>query len=174
MKLSDKAKQIISAVAPTLGATLGGPLGGLAGAVLAKTLGVPEANPKALEDAILSQSPDAVAKIRLAEIELEKQAKANEIDLERINSADRANAREREIRTGDNTPAILAYGISAGFFGVLFYMLNFGVPKEGGEALLVMLGSLGTAWAGITAYYFGSSAGSKLKTDLLSVFKGKV
>lgn len=171
MKLSDKAKSIISSVAPVLGSTLGGPLGGLAGNVLAKALGVDARDPRAAEDAIVSQSPEAIAKIRLAEIELEKAAQANDIDLERINVQDRANAREREIKLGDWTPAVLAYGVTLGFFGVLLFILNYGVPKEGGEALLVMLGSLGTAWIGITTYYYGSSAGSKNKTDLLATLR---
>jgi hypothetical protein len=48
-------------------------------------------------------------------------------------------------------------------------MLVFGMPKTGTEALLMMIGSLGTAWTGVMQFYFGSSAGSKAKTDALTL-----
>ena len=67
----------------------------------------------------------------------------------------------------DKTPAILAYSITIGFFAVLFFMVNYEIPLAEKEVLFVMLGSLGTAWTGIIAYYFGSSAGSAAKHNTI-------
>lgn len=92
--------------------------------------------------------------------ELQTQA---EIKLAELEASDRNSARQRETAIKDKTPAILAYSITIGFFSVLFYMLNFEVPQSEREVLFVMLGSLGAAWTGIIAYYFGSSAGSAAK-----------
>jgi hypothetical protein len=107
---------------------------------------------------------------RLAELEAETKTKLASLD-----AADRDSARKREMEVKDNTPKVLAYGITAGFFGVLFYILNFDIPNESENVVYVMLGSLGTAWTGIMAYYYGSSAGSAAKHTLLDkLTSGKV
>ena len=54
-----------------------------------------------------------------------------------------------------------------GFFGILFYMLIFGLPTTGNEAMLLMLGALQTAWTGVISFYFGASSGDSTKDKML-------
>lgn len=89
-------------------------------------------------------------------------------DLIKLDDDDRANARQREMTVKDKIPAILAVLITMGFFGVLCYMLLRTIPPAGHDAMLLMLGSLSTAWTSVVAYYFGSSAGSARKSELLA------
>ncbi len=96
-----------------------------------------------------------------------------DIDLERIAAGDRSDARDREVKTGDWTPKVLAFGITTGFFGILVWMFLHGMPTSGTEAMLIMLGALQTSYTGVIAYYFGSSAGSKAKNDMLANQNGK-
>lgn len=167
MNIGEKAKQIIGSVAPLIGTAIGGPFGALAGTVVKKLLGTPEADDKAIELAITSGNPDTLLKLKEAENAFKLQMEQLGITREQLALQDTANARAREIAVRDNTPAILAYSITFGFFGTLAYMLVNGKPETGGDALLVMLGALGTAWAGVTAYYFGSSAGSRKNQEAL-------
>ena len=87
---------------------------------------------------------------------------------ERIAAGDRDSARQMQIASKDWTPKVLAFFITFGFFGALVWILVFGIPKTGMEVILMMLGSLSTAWTGVIQFYFGSSAGSKEKNNLLA------
>jgi len=123
-------------------------------------------------------------KLRQAELEheeeLQKLSFENnklQVEMEKIFAADRDSARDREVALasspapliGKITTPVLALFITAGFFGVLSYLLH----RAGGgltladgvkEILLIMLGALGAQWGAVCQYYFGSSAGSAQKT----------
>ena len=58
--------------------------------------------------------------------------------------------------------------VAVRFFGILIGMMTGKLSATDNSALLIMLGSLGTAWASVIAYYFGSTAGSAAKTELLA------
>lgn len=169
MSIWDKAKGILGLVAPMIGTAVGGPLGGIAGRELASALGLaPDAPDDAIAAAVMGATPEQLTAIKQAEIAFQTRMRELDIDLERLHQQDRDSARQREIATHDKTPAILAYLVTAGFFGVLGYQLIYGVPAHGGEALLVMLGALGGAWASVISYFFGSSVGSKQKSAELT------
>ena len=163
-------KKVVGAVAPGLATALGGPLAGVAASALSDALlGRPDGSEGEIAQAVAVGGADALAKIKAAEQAFQVRMRELDIDLERLHQADRANARDREAKTGDVwTPRVLALLITSGFFGVLSWLLMQGKPADGGDALLVMLGALGGAWASVVSYFFGSSAGSAEKTALLS------
>ena len=95
-----------------------------------------------------------------------EEIKAN-ADAERVFMEDRKSAREREIAVKDKTPSTLAYASFVGFFGVLGLLMFIDVPASAHDALMIMLGALGTIVTSVVAYYFGSSSGSAEKSKVL-------
>lgn len=159
---------LLGQLAPTIATALGGPLAGLATKTLSNVLlGNETASEAEIAKALQNATPDQLAAIKQIESDFKTRMAELEIDLERIAASDRDSARKREVSLGDFTPKVLAAAITIGFFGILFWMFIHGVPKNGNEALLLMLGALQTAFTGVIAYYFGSSAGSKAKNELL-------
>ena len=153
-------------IAPTVASALGGPLAGMAVSAISKAIGVDESK---VGDLISNNklTADQVAQIKVAEIELQKQAQELGLNFEKLAVDDRKSAREMQAATRSIVPPALAAIVTVGVFGILVMML-LGKVDSNNPAILMMLGSLGTAWTGIIAYYFGSSAGSQAKTDLLS------
>lgn len=158
----------IQNIAPILGQALLGPLGGAAAGFLADKLGVPDKTVEAVTEALNSGklSADQVASIKAAEIEFQKFLKQNNIDLYALEVKDRDGARAMMAATKSLTPSILTGGITIGFFGVLLGLMYGNVEKT--DALMIMLGSLGTAWTAAVSYWFGSSHGSAQKSEMLA------
>jgi hypothetical protein len=154
----------LSQIAPGIATALGGPLAGLAVTAISKALGIDE---KDVQNTIESGklTSDQLASIKQAEIELQKQANELGLDFEKLATDDRKSAREMQVATKSYIPAILAIGVTVGFFGILVGLMTDNVTKS--DALLLMLGSLGTAWTAIVSFYFGSSAHSEKQTDML-------
>ncbi len=156
-------------IAPTVATALGGPLAGMAVSALSKAIGV---EPDKVQDVISAGKLDSeqIAQIKIAEIELQKQANELGLNFEKLAVDDRKSAREMQATTRSIVPPILAGVITIGFFGILI-LLMLGKVQGDNNTILIMLGSLSTAWTGIIAYYFGSSAGSQAKTELMSKAK---
>ena len=64
--------------------------------------------------------------------------------------------------------SVLAVLIVLGFFGALAYLIRFGKPENSSDAMLLMLGSLAGAFGSTVAYFFGTTANSARKTELLA------
>jgi hypothetical protein len=177
MSFSEVLKKVTPwiATAASLAPIPGAPLIGMAAKALSAGLSTdvkPTADAISTAITTAMANPDQLATLKKIDDDFAiqmRQLGIQEItDLEKITAADRADAREREMTIKDKIPAILAILITVGFFGVLTYMLLKPIPPTGHDAMLLMLGSLSTAWAAVVGYYFGSSAGSAQKTDLLA------
>ena len=154
----------LKTIAPTIATALGGPLAGMAVSAVAKAIGC---EPEQVQDVISSGKLDAtqVAAIQMAELELKKQAQAMNLDFAKLSAEDKKSARDMQIATKSWIPPVMAVGVTCGFFGILAGLM-YGQIQHAPQ-IDIMLGSLGTAWTGIISFYFGSSAGSQAKTELL-------
>jgi hypothetical protein len=156
-------------IAPTIASALLGPLGGVAVAALGKILGLDSATTASVTKAISDGkiSPEQVAEIK--KLELEYQAKEKELGFRfsELEFKDRDSARQMQIATHSSTPTVLTYMVTVGFFTILGWMLADPHVIDS-PPLMIMLGSLGTAWTGCISYWFGTTQGSITKTNLLA------
>jgi len=167
-------KNLVRTVAPGLATALGGPLAGAAVQTISTAvLGKPDGTEEEVAIAVASGGADALLKLKEAENAFAIKMKELGVDLEKVHAGDRNSAREREAKTGDVwTPRILAATIIGGFLAMVASVL---LGKVTGITDPVAAGMIGTLIGYVSAkadqvvsYYFGSSAGSAAKTDLLA------
>ena len=87
-------KNIVGAVAPTLGTALGGPMGGMAANMISEVLGVPN-TPKAIEKGIAEATPEQMLELKKAEQAFEVQMKELEVDVFKLETQDGQDARNK-------------------------------------------------------------------------------
>ena len=145
---------IVGAVAPTLGTALGGPFGGMAGDVISKVLGV-ENNPKSIEQALASATPEQLIEIKKAEKEFEAKMKELDVDLYKLETAEKQHA--RGMFSKDWTARIIGIAMIGGFLGYIF-LVTLQPPEQNSEALInLVLGYLGGLASAVISFYFGAS-----------------
>ena len=135
MDLLAKFGPLLGQVAPSLATALGGPLAGVAVKTLSSALfGHEDGTEEQISEAMASATPDQLAAIKKIDADFKVQMKSLDIDLERIAAGDRDSARQMQRETRDWLPKALAVFIVFGFFGILLWMMVFGLPKTGVEA----------------------------------------
>jgi len=155
-------KNLIGAVAPTLGSALGGPLGGQAASVVAKVLGC-NADPKSINNAIQSATPEQMLELKKAEQEFEVQMKELDVDVFRLEVADGQDARNKFSK--DWTARIMGIAVVGGFMGYIF-LVTLQPPEQNSEALInLVLGYLGGLASAVISFYFGASNTSNNEKD---------
>jgi hypothetical protein len=123
---------------------------------------------QAIAEAVAGATPEQLQAIKAADqqyaLAMQKAGFEHAEDLLKMNFDDTANARAREIAVRDNTPKILAYGVSILVLLCEGFMLLHGIPKTVDPVIAGrILGTLDSALILVLGYYFGSSRGSQEK-----------
>ena len=147
-------KNIVGAVAPTLGSALGTPMGGMAANLIAKTLGVSN-DQKSIQQALQSATPEQMLELKKAEQEFETQMKELDVDIFQLETQDKQHA--RGMFSKDWTARIIGLFTIGGFLGYIF-LVTLQPPEQNSEALInLVLGYLGGLASAIISFYFGAS-----------------
>ena len=165
MKL-EKIKTLIAKVAPAVGAAIGGPFGGIAAQFVQQILGV-DSEDAAYE--ILKNDPQAILRLKEAEIEFQKFLVQADVDFEELAVQDRVSA--RGLFSVNIWPQITLSGtFILGYFGILYLVMSGTIlpPTDLRETMILLLGVLAAEVPRIMNFWFGSSLGSREKTERLA------
>ena len=147
-------KNVIGAVAPTLGTALGGPMGGMAANMISEVLGCGN-EPKQIERALQQATPEQLTEIKKIEKEFEVKMRELDVDLYALQTADLQNSRKTFAK--DWTSRIIGVAVISGFLGYIF-MVTLQPPEANSEAIInLVLGDLGGLASAIISFYFGAS-----------------
>ena len=159
-------KKLVGSVAPILGGTLGGPFGAMAGKFIADKLGVDESD---LPDVIGSANPDTMLQIKNLDNEFKVKMKELGISEEQLHAGDRDSARDLAIKTSIYPQVTQSVLYDVAFIMVCYYLFSAEVTYTEAQLALIsyVMGILSAGLVQVNNFWFGSSSGSKEKTNLM-------
>lgn len=164
-------KDTLGKIAPLAGGMIGGPWGALAGKAIGEVFGHKGEKPpteREMSEYISKATPEQLVQLKTIDSNLEIRLEELGVKREELIYDDKKNA--RVTHKDSNMPAMLAFILTIGFFGLLVALLFVEhIPKENMAILNIMLGSLGTCWLSAMQYFFGTSKSSSDKNKMLSL-----
>ena len=154
---------LLKGFAPALATAVAGPLGGAAVSAIANRLGVGET----VEEVAKAIAGDPASAQKLQDLEME---------YAKLDAADRDSARKAyaEVATSANAGRlekmvvpILALGVVGLAFLLIGALMFTNVPTDQQQIIIFALGFITSSAGQVLSFYFGSSQGSKDKTDVL-------
>jgi len=152
---------LLKGVAPTLATAVAGPLGAAAITAISSKLGVSDS----IEEVAKAIVGDPQAAQKLAELELE---------YAKLDAQDRDSARKAyaAVATSENSTKleklvvpILALGVVGLAFTLIGILMFVDTPSDQQQLVIFALGFITSAAGQVLSFYFGSSQGSKDKTE---------
>ena len=156
-------------LAPTVASAFLGPLGGIAVAAIGNVLGVSDATQDKIAEVIKNGqlTPEQISEIKKLELQYQENEQERGFRYAELEFKDRDSARAREVGAKDNTNKILAFVVIGAFLAMVGATL-LGYAKVESVLAGTLVGYLSAKAEQVLAYYFGSSSGSRAKTDLLA------
>ncbi len=153
---------ILKGVAPVLATAVAGPAGGAAVGWIASKLGIPDDTIEGVTKA-LTGNPELTMKLKELDLEYAK------LDAQDRDSARQAYATvatsEHATRLEKAVVPILALGVVGLAFSLIAVLMFVNTPQDQQQLIIFALGFITSAAGQVLSFYFGSSQGSKDKTE---------
>jgi hypothetical protein len=158
----DTLLSILKGVAPALATAVAGPAGGAAVGWIASKLGIPDDTVEGVTKA-LTGNPELTMKLKELDLEYAK------MDAQDRDSARKAYAAvatsEYATKLDKAVVPILALGVVGLAFSLIGILMFVNTPQDQQQIIIFALGFITSAAGQVLSFYFGSSQGSKDKTE---------
>lgn len=153
---------ILKGVAPVLATAVAGPAGGAAVGWIASKLGIPDDTIEGVTKA-LTGNPEMTMKLKELDLEYAK------LEVQDRDSARQAYAQvatsEHATKLDKIVVPVLALGVVGLAFTLIGVLMFVNTPTDQQQIIIFALGFITSAAGQVLSFYFGSSQGSKDKTE---------